>query len=111
MTDFWGESGAKKWLRAVLDGMAPKVQGSAATISLVPGHDGKFSEGDAKFWVELGASIMMDKPIIAVAEPGQVIPERLKRVADVVLYVDLSAPDAGDRVQAAIDRVLGDELG
>ena len=40
-------------------------------------------------WVELGASIMLDKPILVVASPGQELPERLERVADLIVYADM----------------------
>jgi hypothetical protein len=64
--------------------MVPKLEGSAVAISIAPG-DG---EGDVKFWVELGAMIMMDKPIVVVARPGQVLPQKLLAVADDVVYGD-----------------------
>lgn len=53
------------------------IEGSRLTVSLVPQ-----GPADIKFAVELGLSIMLDKPIIAVVEPGQEIPGKLRAVAD-----------------------------
>jgi hypothetical protein len=73
----------------VLAEMVPKLTDSAVALSIVPPGD-----GDVKYWVELGASIMLDKPIIVVAAPDRVIPVRLRRVADAVVIADLET-DAG----------------
>lgn len=108
MDDFWEEPEAKQWVKKVLTSMAPKVEESALTVSLVPGDAHRYDEGDVKFWVELGASIMMNKPIIAVVFPGQSVPERLRRVADEIVEVDEEmGPESSDRMQAAMERILG----
>jgi hypothetical protein len=63
-----------------------------------------------KFAVELGFSIMLDKPIIAVIAPGQQVPARMLRVVDEVLEGPVDAPDFRERFQAAVSRVV-DGLG
>jgi hypothetical protein len=73
----------------VLAEMLPKLIDSAMTVSLCPSDNE--GVGDVKYWVELGASIMLDKPIIVVAHPNRVIPERLRRVADEVITADLGS--------------------
>jgi hypothetical protein len=101
MADPWRSPSAKRWVRHVLDEMAPKLEGSAFTISLVPGD----REGDVKFWVELGASIMMDKPIIAVVMGDAPIPERLERVADEIVRCPEGVdPGASGELAEAIER-------
>jgi hypothetical protein len=105
--DAWQEPNTQRWVRHVLDDMAPKLAGSAATISLVPDSNGP-GEGDVKFWVELGAAIMLDKPIIAVTFDGRTVPERLRRVADEVVELTggVSA-ESSEELAAAIQRVVG----
>lgn len=71
-----------KWAEDVIIGMAPKMAESAFVVSLVsPG------KGDVKFWVELGASIMMNKPILAVVLKGAEVPPKLRLVADEIVYM------------------------
>ena len=93
MSDWSHDPAWRAFAGGVLADMLPKLTGSALAISLVP-EDG--SEGDVKYWVELGASIMLDKPIVVVCAPGRQLPEHLVRVADKVLEVDLHT-DEGQR--------------
>lgn len=71
------------YAKQVREGMAD----SAMCVSLVP-HDGAT---DAKFAVELGYAIMLDKPIIAVVPPGRTVPDGLRRVAYAVVEADMGA--------------------
>lgn len=92
-----------EWRNRVQADLVPKLEDSAMTISLVPE-----GETDIKFAVELGLSIMMDKPIIAVFRPGTKIPERLARVADEIVEADFSdMQDTQRRIMAATKRIAG----
>lgn len=82
--------------------LIPMIQDSAITMSLVPG-DGQVC--DPKFAVELGYMIMLDKPIIAIVNPGAKVPPKLTLVADEIVEGDINDPDFQDRLHAAIDRV------
>lgn len=75
----------RAWVEDVRTGLIPKLEESAITVSLIPE-----GETDIKFAVELGLSIMLDKPIIAVVGPGVRVPERLLRVADEVVEGDVT---------------------
>jgi hypothetical protein len=72
VSDFWQDPSAKVWIQQVLSDMVPKMADSALVCSIVPGDEG----GDVKFWVELGASIMMDKPIVAVVFDDRQVPAK-----------------------------------
>lgn len=102
-TDPWEAPATRKWMRHVLDEMEPKLSASAIVMSLVP----KDRYGDVKFWVELGASIMMDKPIIAVVIDDAPVPSKLALIADEVVRVpkDIDAASS-DALQAALRRVM-----
>lgn len=89
--DWIDDPEAQRWVRAVLDDMAPKMADSAYVMQLVP--TGEHSVGDVRFWVELGASIMMDKPILAIMVEGQEVPEKLKLIADRIVRVPPGSPD------------------
>lgn len=105
--DPWQDPRAKRWVKHVLDDMEPKMAGSAIVATLIP----RDREGDVKFWVELGASIMYDKPIIALVQGDRELPAKLVQIADEIVRLpdgDLGE-EASDAVQAAIVRVLGDE--
>lgn len=94
----------QEWAQRVKAHVLPPLQESALTVSLVPKGD-----TDIKFAVELGLSIMLDKPIIAVVQPGTKVPERLIRVADAIVEADFSSPEGQakmrDALAAALDRI------
>lgn len=67
---------AERFADRVRRDLFPKLQASTIVVSIV----GK--DCDVKFALELGASILFDKPIIAVIEPGAEIPAKLALVVD-----------------------------
>lgn len=70
----------KVFTSRVIGELVPKLQASRVTMTLVPK-----GELDVKFAVELGLSIMLNKPIIACVAAGQPIPDKLRLVADEVV--------------------------
>jgi hypothetical protein len=87
--------------------LVPMIADSAVTISMAP-----TGESDIKFALELGLSIMMDKPIITVIEPGTAVPARLVRVSDAIVEGCLDDPELMHRrLKQAIDTVLAQDPG
>lgn len=80
--------GEREWLRHVKTTLIPKMQRSGMGISLLPE-----GELDAKFAVELGLLIMMDKPIIAIVRPGVHVSEKMVLVADRIIECDMNGID------------------
>lgn len=89
------------WARRVLRELVPKIEEAQCNVSLVP--DGP---PDVKFAVELGLSVMMDKPIVLVVRPGVRVPAKLLALADVVLAGDISSREEAE----ALERRLGEYL-
>jgi len=105
MTDFSTDPEFLAWADRVRAHVLPMIQESALSLSLVPA-----GETDIKFAVELGLSIMLDKPIVAVVVPGTKVPERLVRVADHIVEVDdLTSPESRQKLQRAIEAVMGSD--
>jgi hypothetical protein len=103
-SDPWQDSSTKAWAKHVIDEMVPKMESSALVISLVP----ESREGDVKFWVELGASIMMDKPIIAVLLGDGPVPKKLELIADEIVRAPHGVdPASSEELAAAISRLIG----
>lgn len=100
-TDPFDSPEARAWAQRVLTELVPMIDGSAISVSIVPQ-----GESDIKFAVELGLSIMLDKPIILAVPPGRTVPEHLVRVADEIVELDATSPLAAMRMQDAINRVL-----
>jgi hypothetical protein len=103
MSDWADQPESKAWINEVLEEMVPKMDSSAFVISLVPAD----RTGDVKFWVELGASIMMGKPILIVAVGDQQLSDKLLKIADEVVYVpDGDVMGASPAVKQAVRRMM-----
>lgn len=103
VSDPWASPTGKAWVQHVLDNVVPAMEDSAVVIQLVPDD----REGDVKFWVELGASIMLDKPILAVSFTGEDLPPKLLAIADEVVVLERGVnPAASEELAVAIRRLM-----
>lgn len=85
--------------RVVMEGMVPKMEESSVCVSLCPQSPDRI---DAKFCVELGAMIMLDKPIVAIIQPGGYLPKKLEMVADKIVHTDISTPEGQALLMEAV---------
>lgn len=89
---------AAEWLSGARNVLLPRMKDSALTIQLVPGDD-----PDPKIAVELGYTILLDKPPILVVPHGRSVPERLRRAADRIFdYDDL---DLAEKLTQAVEEL------
>lgn len=104
MTDYAEDPEFIAWAKRTRRELVPMIERSSVTVSLVPE-----GETDVKFAVELGLSIMLDKPIILVVAPGTKVPNKLAMVATEIVEVDWRAdPKEGQMsIGDAIQRVAG----
>lgn len=94
----------KDWVKHVKEEMIPAIDDSAYIMSLVPNAD----DVDVKFAVELGLSIMLDKPIVAIVQPGTPVPKKLLTVADHIITADLSSDSDRARLVDQLEAILKD---
>lgn len=88
------------WEADVRTNLVPKLRDSACTVSLV-----STSEPDAKIAVELGLSLLLDKPIIFVVLDGAQPNENMRRVARKIIETD-DITSASEQIHAALVDVL-----
>lgn len=100
MKDPWDDPEAKAWMARAHETLVPMIDSSALSVSIAPQ-----GRTDIKFAVELGLTIMFDKPIIVIAHHEQDVPPKLRQVADEVVVGDLDDAGVKDRLQEAITRV------
>jgi hypothetical protein len=77
-----------------------KIADSDMFFSICPEND-----WDVKYAVELGAAIMMDKPIIVMAHPGVELPAKLVAVADEVVHADIDTSEGREALKETIARI------
>ena len=104
-TDYADYADERAFQQAVSEGLVPKIIDSAVCISLAPSDDSL----DAKFCVELGAMIMLDKPIIAIVSPGQTISEKFRLVADEVVEVDFASEAGRDVLNQVLAKYVPED--
>jgi len=96
-----------------IETVLPALDDSAFSISIAPTSASQAKKGDVKYWTELGASIMLDKPIILIVEPGYEVPTRLRRAADAIVEADITTPrgqqQASEKIAVAVSK-LEEEL-
>jgi hypothetical protein len=84
------------------DELFPMIRDSAVTLSIMPPVDAGI---DPKWCLELGAMILLDKPIIAIVPPGTRVPAKLARIADeIVEGGELDSEEFQVRFMKAMDR-------
>jgi hypothetical protein len=86
----------------VRSSLIPMLEDSAMTISLAP-DDPKGT--DIKFAIELGLSIMLDKPIIVIIRDAGELPPMLKKIAYAVIRGDLDSPTIQAEIMTAIKSI------
>jgi hypothetical protein len=64
--------------------MLPKMRESATVLVLAP-TVGKF---DVQFAVQIGAAILLEKPLLVIMPTGQTVAPKLARIADRIIYTD-----------------------
>jgi hypothetical protein len=78
--------------------LIPKVRESSSVMLIAPNAGNPL---DIQFALEIGASILLDKPLVLMLPPGRTPPPKLAKVADKIIHADLST-EAG-RIAAESD--------
>jgi hypothetical protein len=86
------------YARRVVTELVPMIADSVATAIILSPND-----PDVKIAVELGFSILLNKPIVAVRAPGVTVPPKLAAIADEI--VDF-IPGDDARTMEALNRAL-----
>lgn len=84
-----------------------KMTDSAFVMSIVPDDKNL----DVKFAVELGMAIMLDKPIMAIVQPGARIPDKLRTVCEEIVEMDIDLEEGRAELLKAISRMTKREAG
>jgi hypothetical protein len=88
-------------IQEIADASLPGIRSSALVISVLSGNV------DPQLCLQIGAALLMDKPLILTAVQGAWIPARLRQLADVVIEGgSLSDPEMREKLQAAIQQVM-----
>jgi hypothetical protein len=87
----------KKWANDLRKNLIPKMRGSQQILMLAPDIGNKF---DIDFAVQIGATILMEKPLLLIVYPGRTVPPKLRAIADQI--VEIEDGESDDVVQERI---------
>lgn len=98
--DPWQDPGWLEYAEYAREEMLPMLKGASITLAFLNG------EPDPKQACELGYMVLLDKPILAVVQPGVKVPDKLIRIADeIVEGGELDDPKFKERLLAAMARM------
>ncbi len=83
--------------------LIPMLRESAIGVVLTSSGD-----PDVKQALEIGMMILMDKPLLLIVDPGQVVPPKLLKLADAILQGPIDRPGLAAEIQFAAD-ALGED--
>jgi hypothetical protein len=83
--------------------MLPMLADSAVSVTIFSG------KVDIKLCVEMGAAVLLDKPIIIVVCGSEPVPANVRRVASAIIEGETSDPAVMRQLQDAITRVLAED--
>ena len=90
-----------EFAKHVREELIPKIDDCLFTLSIIPS-----GEVDVKFAMELGVSIMLDKPIVAIVAPGTKVSEKLAKVVDRFVELDLNDPQGRERLAKVVKEIV-----
>lgn len=96
----------KRWADTMRSQLIPEMRQSAHVLMIAPSTDAEF---DIAFALQVGASILLGKPLILLAHRGRTVPPKLKAIADRIIEVDLdeTTMDAAD-IQRQLKQAFDD---
>jgi hypothetical protein len=94
------EDSLKRYLDHAAKETIPHMNNSALAISLL------MAKPDPKLCLEMGAALLLDKPIIVVVPPNIPIPDNLRRVAAAIVQGDVDNEETKAQLSEAINSVL-----
>lgn len=97
---FWDDPDIQGWLHSVESDLLPKMENSAICLAV---SDGRVH---ADMAVQIGAAILLDKPIVLVALNGEPISQALQRAATAIVRGSVTDQATKERLHAAISKAL-----
>jgi uncharacterized LabA/DUF88 family protein len=76
----------KDWTDTMRKRLIPKMRDSATVLMIAPDMSMEF---DIQFALQIGASILLEKPLILLVQSDRTIPPKLRAIADRIIETDL----------------------
>ena len=96
----------KRWADDMRKRLIPKMAESASVLMIAPNMSEKF---DIEFALQIGASILLEKPLILLVHAGRTIPPKLLAIADKVIEADMDITTMdSEKIQRQLRQAMQD---
>jgi hypothetical protein len=95
----------RKFERHVREKIIPDMRTSQLVMLISPDISAEF---DVRFAVQIGAAVLLEKPLVVIVPAGSVIAPKLERVADRIIRGDSSTEEGREALRAQMERFLAD---
>lgn len=76
----------RRWADGMRKRLIPNMRDSASVLMIAPNMSEKF---DIEFALQIGAAILLEKPLILLVDRTRTIPPKLRAIADRIIETDL----------------------
>jgi hypothetical protein len=94
----------RRFEKHVRETLVPKMAESETVLVISP----DFGTFDVEFALQIGASVLLEKPLLVVLPEGRVMPPKLERIADRIITVDLLSERGPQHIQDELKRFFTD---
>lgn len=96
----------RRWADQMRARLIPNMENSASVLMIAPDMSAKF---DIEFALQIGAAILLEKPLILLVHSSRTIPPKLRAIADRIIEADLDNVTMNDAdVQKQIRQAIAD---
>jgi hypothetical protein len=101
-------TGDPRWRQFEADvrkNLIPQMRDSANVLMIAPDISSDF---DVRFALQIGASVLLEKPLVLVVDGDRTVPPKLERIADRIIRADLSTPFGRQQVEREMHQFFTD---
>jgi hypothetical protein len=95
----------KRWARDMRKRLIPEMRSSGHVLMIAPNLSTDF---DIEFALQIGATILLEKPLILLRHKGRIVPPKLLAIADRIIEADLDDPVSVMEAQEQVRRAMSD---
>lgn len=95
----------RRFVQRIRAELIPKMADSAVITMIAPDIGAEF---DVDFAVQIGAAVLLEKPLLVLLPEGRTPPPKLARIADRIITVDLDSARGQQNVETELKKFFTD---
>src|SRR3954471_7136654 len=95
----------ERFQRDVRTKLIPRMRDGAVVTMIAPDISAEF---DVYFALQVGAALVLEKPIVLIADRSRTLSPKLERLADRIINVDFADPDWAEKSREELEQFFKD---